>query len=168
MHSFGTEGQDLAELWTGCRGVSKHFKHEVEEFFIAHYLPHTFLSFDMTTSQLFNQDSRIEFHDHNIQTTYNRISVDRATAFFQAKNSDDATLLEKMHNRGPYSGPHFVNLSRPSHEAPLPRVFFRAHGEIEVDWRELFAAFFAEEMYHYRIEARSVRVASQSSSCFPL
>lgn len=99
LHSFGTERQNLAELWTGCRGVSKHFKHEVEELFIARYLPHTFLRFDITTSQLLKRNSRmIEFHDHNIQTAYNHISMDRATAFFQARNSDDATLLEKMHN----------------------------------------------------------------------
>lgn len=168
LHSFGTYRQDLAELWTGCRGVSKHFKHEVEEFFIAHYLPVTLLGFDMTTSQIFNRNSRIEFHDHKIQTTYSHVSVDRAKAFFQAKNSDGATLLEKMHNRGRYSRPsHLVDFSRPSDDVAWPGVFFHANGDVEVDWRELFAALFAEDMYHYRTGLHPVRITSQSSSCSP-
>ena len=151
LHSFGIERQDLAELWTGCRGVSKHFKREVEELFIAHYLPHTYLCFDITISQGFKRNSRIEFYDHKIQTTYNRISEDRATAFFQAKDDDEATLLQKMHNGVCYPGPsHFVDLSRPSNDAALPGVFFHANGDIEVGWRELFAALFAEEIYYYR------------------
>lgn len=165
LHSFGTKRRDLAELWTGCRGVSTHFKHEVEEFFIAHYLPNTLLHFDMTTSQFYDHNSRIEFRDHSILTKFSHISVDRATALFQAKTNDDATFLEKVHRGGGDSGPsHLIDLPRPSHGAVLPRVFFRADGEIEVDWRELFAALFAEEMYHYRI---NILPTSPSSSKSP-
>ena len=94
----------------------------------------------------------IEFHDHKIQTAYNYISMDRATAFFQAQNSDDATLLKKMHDKSVCSGTsHLVDLSRSSDDTPLPGVFFHANGDIEVDWRELFAALFAEEIHWYRI-----------------
>ena len=173
LHSFGTtrERKDLAELWTGCRGVSKHFKHEIEELFIAKYLPRTILKFDITTSQFCNSDSRnarIEFHDHGIRTIFNHISVDRATAFFQAEESDEAMSLKKVHN--PISGPgpsHLIDLPRLSHDTALPGVFFHAHGEIEVDWRELFAALFAEDMYYYRIGVLPLTTRSSLSSCPP-
>ncbi|KAL9069600.1 MAG: hypothetical protein Q9161_005399 [Pseudevernia consocians] len=150
LHSFGTERQDLIKVWRGCRGVSKHFKHEVEELFIADYLPRTSLLFDITTSQGFNRNSRIEFHDHQVQTFYNRISVDRAQAFFRAKDYNEAKFLEQMHNGGGFFGPsHVVDLWRPSDDIALPGIFFHANGDFEIDWKALFAAVFAEEKYYY-------------------
>ena len=150
LHSFGTERQDLIELWTGCRGVSKHFKHEVEEFFIANYLPHISLLFDITTSQGFNRNSRIEFHDHQVQSFYNHIFVDRAQASFQAKDDNGAKILKHMHNGGASFGPsHDLDSSRPSEDIALPGIFFHANGDFEVDWRALFAAVLAEHGYYY-------------------
>ena len=150
LHSFDTERQDLIDLWTGCRGVSKHFKHEVEEFFIAKYLPRISLLFDITTSQGFNRNSRIEFHDHQVQTLYNHISVDRAQAFFQAKDANGAKFFKQMHNGGGFFGPsHVLDFSGPSEDVALPGIFFHANGDFEVDWRALFAAVLAEDGYYY-------------------
>lgn len=99
-------------------------------------------------------------------TKFNHISVDRARAFFQAKESDDVTFLKKVHNGGGGSGPsHLVDLPRPTHDAVLPGVFFHAHGEIEVNWRELFAALFAEDMYYHRISVLPLTAISSSSLC---
>ena len=150
LHSFGTRPRDYTELWIGCRGVSKYFKYEVEEFFIAHYLPLTSLMFDMTTSQGFNQNSRIKFEDHTVWTEYGRVSVDRTGAFFQAICADGVKLLQQMHS-GDFPAPsHWVDFCRPSDHVALPGVFFHANGDVEVGWRELFAALFAEEKYQYR------------------
>lgn len=183
LHSVGTQPHDLVELWTGCRGVSKFFKHEVEELFIADYLPRTTLSFAVTTSQGFDRHSRIEFHDHNLQMEYSRVSVDRNRAFFRAqycdyaRNSEIMSLAQeeedeydndeftklfqkkhdsnseataKLHQQVCRSAPHhLVDFWRPSGNAALPKVFFHANGEVEVGWRELFAAVLAEEKYYY-------------------
>lgn len=151
LRSFGTQPQDLVELWTGCRGVSRHFKHEVEELCIADYLTRTRLQFEMTTTQRFDGNSRIQFHDHHVHTEYNRISVDRAGAIFQAKDDDKAKLLKQMHNGADFPGPsHLVDFSRPFDGVALPGVFFHANGDVEVGWRELFAAILAELKYYYR------------------
>lgn len=149
LHSFGTQPQDLVRLWTGCRGVSKHFKREVEELFIAGYLPYTSLIFDITTSQGFNRNSRIEFRNHQVETAYKAISVDRAGAFFHAEFDHEAKLLKQLHIGGGFSGPsHLVYLSRPSDDVASPGVFFHANGDVEVGWRELFAAVLAEEKFY--------------------
>ena len=149
LHSFGTRPRDLVELWTGCRGVSQFFKHEIEELCIAQCLPHTSLLFDLTTSQGFDRNSRIEFHDYQVQTRYSHVSVDRTSAFFQAESDNGTRLLQQMHNGGDSSAPsHHVNLWRPSDNVDLPGVFFQADGNVQVGWRELFAAILAEEKYH--------------------
>lgn len=153
LHSFGAELRDLIELWTGCRGVSKHFKHEVEQLFIADYLPRTCLRFAITTCQAFDRNSRIKFQDHEVETFHKRTSVDRARAFFRAKDDNKAKPLKQMHNGGVFSGPsHVVDLSRPNEDVALPGVFFHANGDVEVDWRELFAAVLAELKYFYRVD----------------
>lgn len=151
LRSFGPQSQDLVELWIRCRAVSKHFKHEVEEFLIANYLPHASLLFDITTSQGFNQNSKIQFRDHRVQTKYSRVSMDRAGAFFKAEDHDEAKFLQQVHNGGRFYGPsHLLDFSRPSNDVALPGVVFHANGEVEVGWRELFAAVLAEENYYYR------------------
>lgn len=147
LHSFGTRGEDVVRLWM-CRGVSIYFKYEVEQFFIANYLPHTAMWFDMTSCQSFNRNSRIEFYDHQVQTIYSRISADGAAAFFKAECESGAKLLQLLHNGGGCSAPsHWVNLQRPLDTVVLPGVFFHANGDVEVGWRELFAAVLAEDKY---------------------
>ena len=148
LHSFGKDPCDLIDLWVGCRGISRLFKHEVEEFFVANHLPHVRLRFDMTTRKGFNRNSKIEFYDHEVQTEYSHISIDRAGAFFRPKDDEGAKLLQQMHNRGAAPS-HFVDLRRPSDSVPLPGAFFHENGTVEVGWRELFAAILAEENYHY-------------------
>lgn len=150
LHRFGSRDEDIVELWM-CRGVSKYFKYEVEQFFIAKYLPHTSMWFDITSCQSFNRNSRIEFYDHHVRTIYSRISVDRAAAFFKAKHESGATLLQLMHNGAGCSAPsHWVDFRRPLNTVALPGVFFHANGDVEVGWRELFAAVLAEEKYRHQ------------------
>ena len=151
LHSFGTQPQDLVELWMTCRGVCQCFKHVVEGIFIADTLPHISLRFDITTSQGFERNSRIEFRDYQVQTAYNCASADRTRAFFQAKDDNGAVLLKEMHDGAGSSWPsHLVDLSRPSGEVAFPGIFFHANGIVEVGWRDLFAAILAEENYYYR------------------
>ena len=150
LHSFWEEPRDDMELWTGCRGVSKFFKHEVEELFIANYLPFISLTFDMTTSQSFNQNRRIKFNDYMVETKYSRVSGDRTGAIFQADCAQMVKLLQQMHTEGCPAPKHRVDYRRPSDDVALPGVFFHANGDVEVGWRELFAAVFAEEKYQYR------------------
>lgn len=149
LHSFGTQDEDIVESWM-CRGVSIYFKYEIEQFFIANYLPHTSIWFDMTVCPSFDRNKRTKFYDCHVPTVYNRVSVDRAAAFFDA-NSTWTTLLQLMHNGGGHSAPsHFVDFRRPLDTVPFPGVFFHANGDVEVGWRELFAAVLAEEKYRHR------------------
>lgn len=143
LHSFGTQPQDLVELWVGCRGVSNFFKHEVEGIFIADYLPHISLRFDISTS--------LGFRDHQVQAAYNRTSADRTRAFFQAQDQVEEWFLKHVGNASGFSWPsHLVDLSRPFRDVALPEMFFHANGNVEVGWRELFAAVLAEEKSYYR------------------
>lgn len=110
------------------------------------------LEFDITTNKASKRKSRIEFRDDLVMTAYKGAFVDRAGAFLQAKVDDEAKLLKQMHTGRPFSGPsHLMDLSRPSNDVALPGVFFHANGDVEVGWRELFAAVLAEEKYNYRI-----------------
>ena len=150
LHSLWERPRNSAELWTVCRGVSKFFKYEVEKLFIADYLHFTSLNFDMTTSQGFDHNTRIEFKDHMVQTEYSRVSLDRAEALFQADCAEGVKLLQHLHREGSPAPSHRMDLRRPSDNTALPGVFFHANGDVEVGWRELFAAVFAEQKYEYQ------------------
>lgn len=158
LHNFGTRPRDLVQLWTGCRGVSKHFKHEVEELFIADYLPLTSLKFAITTSRVINRTPTFGFRDYEIHTVYSRISTDRTMAFFQAQCDKDKKVFRQMHNEENLSASsHFIDLV----SAATPQsVSFHSNGDVQVGWRELFAALFAEEKYHYQTGGAPVHVES--------
>lgn len=158
LHSFGTRDEDIVELWM-CRGVSNYFKYEVEQFFIANYIPHTSMCFEITSSQSFDRNSRIKFYDHHVPTFYSRVSLDRGTAFFEAKIESEAKLLQLMHNGGGCSTPsHFIDFRRPLNTVALPGVFFHANGDVEVGWRELFAAVLAKEKYRHQAVGNPVSI----------
>ena len=152
LRSFGTQPQQLVQLWTGCRGVCRYFKYEVEQLFIVDHLPGNSLEFDITTSQAFDGNSRIEFRDQLVLTEYSYTSVDRATAFFKSKDENEAEILKMMHTGASFPRPsHLVDFSRPFNDIALPGIVFHANGEVEVGWRELFSALLAEEKFYDQI-----------------
>ena len=138
LHSFGKRDQDVVKIWVACHGVCRYFKYEVEDFFIANHLLSTCLSFKMTSSQGFNLDSRIEFHDYRTGIEYGRIPVDRAEACFRAKSRTEIRPFQRLHDRGVYPPlSHLVEFWRPFGLLALPRVFFYANGDAKIEWRVL-------------------------------
>ena len=61
---------------------------------MANDLSRTFLLFDDHQPKL-QSNSRIEYHDLQVQTEVSRVSVDRTSAFVQAKDQNEAKFLHE-------------------------------------------------------------------------
>ena len=142
LHKFGTHPRDLVYLWTGCRGINRHFKREVENIFIENYLPLTFLRFSISTSDISDPIPTAE---------YSRVSTDRAVAFFQGQCDHYKKEFQQVHNGDSLSAPSYL-IGLWGSKATLPVVTFHANGDIGVGWRELFSALLAEEKHYYETD----------------
>ena len=87
LHNVGIYHEDLVFLWTTCRYDSQHFRHEVEEFVASNILIKISLYLDVTIASEIKETTRSRFEKKSALMVFDRISQDRARAFFRVWNT---------------------------------------------------------------------------------
>lgn len=152
LQEYGTEDQDLLHLWTSMRSVSIEFKNVVEDVFARRHLPSTFLYFahDVVVWNLDDSNDVRKFYDWKV---FKCLGIDEKKAVFTSgKPWGDSVLSESDAStqkdvRGLLVEPrHFVRVRGRINDTPLSGMTVdKDKRTLQVDWRQLFSIFFAEE-----------------------
>lgn len=163
LHEYGTEDQNLLHLWTSIRLVSIEFKHVVEDVFAKRHLPSTFLYFaqDVVVWDLEDTNDVRKFYDWE---AFGCLGVDEEKAVFASGKPWEDSILSELDARTQrdvrnllVEPSHFVRVRGRINDTPLSGMTVdKDKRTLQVDWRQLFSIFFAEEKLFAKLLEKTV------------